>query len=142
MKTSLTLSLLVALSSLLAGCGESRAERDERKPAAEPAAAFKAGHGLRLTPFAREFNGIATAEFGGRLPVAAILRTVEGAFVYVENDGWFLRTPITMGATDGVSAEIKEGLYDGDRAVVSGVRALWLAELHVLRAGQACAHEG
>ena len=76
------------------------------------------------------------------MPAAAVLRTVEGTFVYVENAGWLLRTSVTLGATEGSRCEVKEGLYEGDRVVVEGTRALWLAELHALRAGQACAHEG
>ena len=135
---------VMALGLTVSGCGESRGQNEVAAKAspAEPAATYKAGHGLRLTALAHDFNRIALAGFAGRVPDAALLRTVEGTFVYVENDGWLLRTPVTLGEREGNSCEVKEGLYEGDRVVVGGTRALWLAELHALRAGQACAHEG
>ena len=142
MKT-LLVSFLAAVSLLaFSGCTRSSAESAAATDV-KPAALYKEGRGLLLTPLAREFNHITVAEFSGRIPATAVLRTVEGTFVYVENGEWFLRTPVTLersGATD--SFALKEGLYEGDRIVTGGVRALWLAELHSLRAGQACAHEG
>ena len=143
MKTILVLPLLLFAGLLLPGCGHSHAESNTGSaPAPEPAALYKAGHGLKLTPFAREFVGLATTEFSGRLPAAALLRTVQGDFVFVANGEWFLRTPITVSAVDGASFTVKDGLYEGDTIVTRGMRALWLAELHNLRAGQACARGG
>ena len=136
------LFLVSVLALTVSGCGESRGANRATTATAEAAATFKAGHGLRLTPLARDFNRVVTADFNGRVPAAAVLRTVEGTFLYVENAGWLLRTPVMLGANEGVSSEVKEGLYEGDRVVVEGTKALWLAELHALRAGQACAHEG
>ena len=133
--------LLSAL--LLAGCGDSPAESTAGSVRApDPAAVYKAGHGLKLSPFAREFVGLATTEFSGRLPAAALLRTVQGDFVFVANGDWFLRTPVTVSAADGAAFTVKDGLYEGDTVVTRGMRALWLAELHNLRAGQACARGG
>ena len=132
----------VLVSVHVAGCNRSAAET--QPPEATPAAVYKAGHGLQLTPLAREFVGLATADFKERLPAAALLRTVQGDFVYVENEGWFLRTPVRLGARDADAGSfvIEDGLYEGDQVVTHGVRAVWLAELHFLRAGQACAHGG
>ncbi|OHE81170.1 MAG: hypothetical protein A3G75_01010 [Verrucomicrobia bacterium RIFCSPLOWO2_12_FULL_64_8] len=131
--------LLTLAAGILPGCSRTSADTSARSEAT-PAAIFKEGHGLKLTPVAARFIGLATAEFTGRLPAGALLQTVQGSFVYVENGGWLLRTPVTPGAGDATALEIKDGLYEGDIVVTHGVRALWLAELHFLRAGQACAH--
>ena len=131
--------------TLLSGCTRSSAEPDGLPGEVEPAARYNAGRGVQLTAFAREFVGLATADFSGRVPPEAILHTVQGTFVYVENGGWFLRTPVKVGAHDGPAASslvVSDGLYEGDRIVTRGAKSLWLAELHFLRAGQACAHKG
>ncbi len=145
MKNAPLCCALVALAAaLFSGCNRGAAESSPRS-VVEPAAAYNAARGLKLTAFAAEFIQLATAEFTAvRVPAAAVLRTVQGTFVYVENGGWFLRTPVKLGASssDGASFVLADGLYEGDRIVTHGVRALWLAELHFLRAGQACAHEG
>jgi multidrug efflux pump subunit AcrA (membrane-fusion protein) len=147
MKT-LACAATVAATVLLSGCNRSAAESTPSVAAsvpAEPAAAYNAARGLKITPFAGEFIQLATDDFTGtKVPATAVLRTVQGTFVYVENGGWFLRTPVKLGAPspDGTWLTLAEGLYEGDRIVTQGVRSLWLAELHFLRAGQACAHEG
>lgn len=138
LKTFTLLFVSASAFMLAPGCNRSSAEIAKSEPAA--AAEFKVGHGLKLTPTSSEFIGLATAEFSGRLPSEARLRTVQGDFVYVANGDWLLRTPVVLGSSDGASFGVKEGLYEGDRVVVVGVRALWMAELHFLRAGQACAH--
>ena len=134
------------LGLVLAGCSRSAA-RSERpdSSAPTPAASYHPARGVSLTPFARDFVGLKTVDFtADRVPASAVLRTVQGSFVYVENGGWFLRTPVTLEAlaADGSTWTVREGLYEGDRVVTDAVRSLWLAELHFLRAGQACAHEG
>jgi hypothetical protein len=125
------------------GCTRSSAHSDEAPAASrETAATYNAARGLALNPLARDFVGIETADFAaGVVPASAVLRTIEGTFVYVENGGWFLRTRVTLGppAADGATFPVREGLYEGDRIVVRAVRSLWLAELHFLRAGQSCA---
>ncbi len=108
-------------------------------PASANAAHYKAGHGIQLSPAARAFVGIATADYATRLPTDAVLRTVKGDFVYVANGPWFLRTPVTLGAADATSFALKEGLYEGDTFVTHGVRALWLAELQATNGGVGCA---
>lgn len=148
MKTALVSLLLITSAALLSSCGKSIAADN---PAAEPtpAAVYKAGNGVQLTPIARQFAGVATAELGMHrfsdqgevvaVPRTALLRTVRGDFVYVANGPWFLRTPVTVGAMDDTHVEIKDGLYEGDTIVIRGVRALSLAEIQALNGGVGCA---
>ncbi|MGV3772128.1 MAG: hypothetical protein ACO1QB_04445 [Verrucomicrobiales bacterium] len=72
-------------------------------------------------------------------PKEALLKTAEGHFVYVENGDHFFRTKIEIGAKDGEVIEVSEGLYAGDRLVLQPVMQLWMAELHFIRGGKACA---
>jgi hypothetical protein len=134
MKPLLTL-LLAAAALLLAACADSHA-RTAALPAPPPAATFKAGHGLKLSPAALAFTGVTTAEFTGRLPASALLRTAKGDFVYTVNGDWLLRTPVTL-APDGLT--VTAGLYEGDRIATHGVRHLWLAELQATNGGVGCA---
>lgn len=133
MKSFLSL-LALAITLLANGCADSTAR--ETAPTAEPAATYKAGHGVQLSPVAAQFADLATAEFIDRLPAEALLRTARGNFVYVVNDEWMLRTPITL-AADGVT--VIGGLYEGDFIVTRGVRSLWLAELQAVNGGVGCA---
>jgi hypothetical protein len=148
MKSLLFLALVSLAACMLSGCGESHAAV-AATPEPTPAAAYKAGHGIQLTPTARQFVGLATAEVGthafaggasvAAVPSEALLRTVKGDFVFVANGEWFLRTPVVIGAADATHVEIKEGLYEGDAIVVRGVRGLSLAELQALNGGVGCA---
>lgn len=125
---------------LASGCTESRAAAGhEPATGSAPAATYKAGRGLRLSEPALAFAGVATAEFTGRLPAAALLRTARGDFVYVANDGWLLRTPVRLGAGSGGSFSVDDGLYEGDVVVVGGAQALWLAEIQAVNGGVGCA---
>jgi hypothetical protein len=72
------------------------------------------------------------------VPRSALLKTVEGWFVYAVNESFFLRTPVKVGAMNGQHAEITDGLYAGDQVVTSPVETLWMAELQLLRGGKAC----
>lgn len=144
LRPSISPPLLLLLSATLAlaatGCSRTTAEPVATTTApATIAAHYKAGHGVQLSPAARAFVGLATAEFNGRLPATAILRTVKGDFVYVANGDWFLRTPVKLGAADNASFTLKDGLYDGDTVVTQGARALWLAELQATNGGVGCA---
>jgi hypothetical protein len=148
MKTLLVLTLTSTLAFVLSGCGESHATTSNQVEP-NPAATYKAGHGVQLTETAREFVGLQTGEvaahvFAGAaeapaIPSDALLRTVRGDFVYVANGDWFLRTPVTTGAADTTHIEIKDGLYEGDTIVVKGVRGLSLAEIQALNGGVGCA---
>jgi hypothetical protein len=73
------------------------------------------------------------------IPADALLRTVRGDFVFVENGGWFLLTPVTAGAMDAARVAITDGLYEGDVVVTRGVRQLALAEIQALNGGVGCA---
>ncbi|RXK55130.1 hypothetical protein ESB00_04325 [Oleiharenicola lentus] len=134
MKSAPILVLAATLLLGATGCTESHAHDHAAEP--PPASAYKAGHGVQLSPAAAEFAGLATGEFTGRLPAGALLRTVKGDFVYVANGPWLLRTPVTL-AADGLT--VSEGLYEGDVIAVQGVRALWLAELQAINGGVGCA---
>jgi hypothetical protein len=148
MKILLLPALAAGLALALSGCGESRAGLTAA-PEPAPAATYKAGHGVRLTPLAREFLGLKTGGVGtlaraGKpgtpaVPADAVLRTIRGDFVYVANGEWFLRTPVSLGATDGTQVEITDGLYEDDTIVTAGVRALSLAEIQALNGGVGCA---
>lgn len=72
------------------------------------------------------------------VPRSALLKTVEGWFVYAINEDFFLRTPVKVGAMNNELVEITDGLYAGDQIVVSPVNSLWMAELQILRGGKAC----
>jgi len=148
MKTLLQGSVLFFAALALAGCSASRADTAD-VAAPEPAAHYKAGHGLRLSDAAREFIGLETGEAashasaGGSevltVPAGALLRTVRGDFVFVDNGGWFLLTPVVAGANDGERVEIIAGLYEGDVVVTRGVSKLALAEIQALNGGVGCA---
>lgn len=149
MKTLLLILLATASLAALTGCNRSFAESTAAAPEVAPAAHYKAGHGLQLTPTASKFIGLAIGEVGSRdigdskaapaVPTAALLRTVKGDFVYVSNGGWMLRTPVTVGVSDSAWTEIKDGLYEGDSIVINGVQALWMAELQAVNGGVGCA---
>ena len=149
MKTYLTLSTLALVALLNSGCGEGRAEAHGPAHEPKPAATYKAGHGLQLTPVAASFIDLTAADVGSRdfaeakgataIPATALVRTIKGDFVYVVNGDWFLRTPVTLGTDDSVHFAIEEGLYEGDRIVVRGARELWLAELQAVNGGVSCA---
>ncbi len=133
------LASLAAGLLLAAGCSDSHARTAAPPPAAPPAATYKAGHGIQLSAAARAFAQVATTGFDGRLPVSALLRTARGNFVFVDNGGWFLRTPVTVATDDGLTFTLKDGLYEGDIVVTHGVSALWLAELQAVNGGVGCA---
>lgn len=147
MKTLLVATFIVMVALTLGGCGDSRATVAHADPT--PAATYKAGHGVRLTEVARTFAGLVTGDVTSRdfanitgataIPAEALLRTARGDFVYVTNGDWFLRTPVTTGATDEAYVEIKDGLYEGDSIVVQGARTLALAEIQALNGGVGCA---
>ncbi len=147
----LTYVFLAAVALALAsGCHRSAASSSvAAAPEPPPAAAFKSGRGLQLSPAAAAFIGLQTADAGTRdlagakgalaIPAAARLRTAKGDFVFVANGGWFLRTAVTLGATEGEWCVVREGLYEGDTVVTHGARALWLAEIQAVNGGVGCA---
>ncbi len=143
------LPILLALATALfaTGCSDtSAATSSPTTDHAETACTYKAGHGVQLTPAAREFAGLTTAEVAPRgdawtaIPRAAVLATAHGPAVYVANGEWFLRTPVELGAPladDHV--EVTGGLYEGDQVAVGGLRVLALAEIQAVNGGVGCA---
>ncbi|HEY0943829.1 MAG TPA: hypothetical protein VGD81_01130 [Opitutaceae bacterium] len=91
----------------------------------EPAAI---GATLRLT-----LSG--SAQEAVAVPASAILRSAGGTFLYVVNGDALLRTPVTLGLSDGMYQEITDGIYEGDEVVVSAVEQLWLTELRLTKGG-------
>lgn len=150
MKTAVVFLVAITALPFLAGCGRSSA-RSAPVPAPEPvpAATFKSGRGLQLSAPAAAFIGLQSTDVVTRdvgsakgataIPVSALLRTAKGDFVQVANGGWYLRTPVKVGPTDGAWVAVLEGLYEGDTVVTHGVRALWLAEIQAVNGGVGCA---
>lgn len=90
---------------------------------------------------AKEVEGFVVlpeTEAAASVPRNALLATAEGHFVYATNGKFYVRTPIKVGAMNDDHVEVIEGLYAGDTVVTAGVKALWMAELQVLRGGKAC----
>jgi len=151
MKSLLLPLLATTLALLSSGCARSEAAHDHAGHAHEASAAtFKAGHGLQLSPVAARLVELQLGDVASRpfphgevaaIPAGALLRTVHGDFVYAANGEHLLRTPVKIGATHDGWIEITDGLYDGDRLAVAGVRALWLAELQAVNGGVGCADE-
>lgn len=147
--------LATLLAALALGCSQPRTEEGHGgghdahdHGAHDLAATYKAGFGLRLNEAAARFAGlrigeVETQQTGERavasVPRDAVLRTVRGAFVYVENGGWLLRSPVRLGAEGPGWTEVADGLYEGDRIATSGVEALWLAEIAAINGGVGCA---
>lgn len=82
--------------------------------------------GLRLTPGATAEAVVALA---GRQQAVAVpadaLRSEHGtAFVYVIADGRAQRRAVTVGATQGEHAQIRSGLAEGEKVIVTGPAAL------------------
>lgn len=145
-----TCLVLTGVTLVLGGApGCSRSGAAEAPGDAPPSAAhYKEGHGVQLGAEASAFVGLRLAEVEARsfqggdaaaVPAAALLRTVRGTFVYVENGEWLLRTPVRLGAERDSWVEVVEGLYEGDRVAVAGVDALWMAEISAVNGGVGCA---
>lgn len=73
------------------------------------------------------------------VPREALLKTVEGHFVYTVSGERLVRTAVKIGAINESFVEITDGLYSGDQVAVQPVMTLWLAEMQALRGGKACA---
>jgi hypothetical protein len=72
------------------------------------------------------------------VPAAALLRTLQGDFVYVVNGNHFIRASVKVGRMNGEHAEVLDGLYVGDQVVLHPVMTLWMTELHHVNGGDAC----
>jgi hypothetical protein len=69
------------------------------------------------------------------IPTSALLRTLEGTFVYAVNGEAYFRVAVKAGVEAGGWAEIAEGLYPGDQVVTTPVQTLWLIELRATKGG-------
>ncbi len=149
-RTARIVFALLAGSLVYSGCSRSHADGHDHAHDHTPAATYKAGHGLQLSEAGQKFLGVKTVEVGladvgqakgvAAIPHESLLRTVKGDFVFVVNGPWYLRTPVTVGAADGLMIEIKEGLYEGDKIVSKGKQDLWLAEIQAVNGGVGCVH--
>jgi hypothetical protein len=149
MKTFLLLAATTAALAFSSGCSRGSAtSAADPIPEPAPAASYKSGRGLQLSPAATAFINLQTTEVTARdfagakgmsaIPTEALLRTAKGDFVYVANGGWFLRTAVVIGATEASWLAVKDGLYEGDLVVTHGAHALWLAEIQAVNGGVAC----
>ena len=71
------------------------------------------------------------------IPLSAVVKSAEGAFAYVDNGGWTVRTEVELGAEESGMVEIVDGIYSGDLVVTSPVMTLWMTELQLLKSGRA-----
>lgn len=72
------------------------------------------------------------------IPKSALLRTVEGTYVYAVNGDAYIRTAVSAGSQTDEKIEITDGLYAGDRVVAKPVETLWLIELRATKGGGHC----
>ncbi len=69
------------------------------------------------------------------IPSSALLRTVQGTYVYAVNGDAYYRTAVTVGGSAEGKIEILDGLYAGDQVVAKPVETLWLIELRATKGG-------
>jgi len=72
------------------------------------------------------------------VPRPAVLETFSGKFVYVQNGGYLLRTPVSTGVEGAGYIEITDGLYAGDVVANKPVETLYLIELRATKGGGHC----
>lgn len=69
------------------------------------------------------------------IPKEAVLKTLEGTFVYISKDDYFLRTAVKVGNTIDGKTEVMEGVASGDAVVTKPAETLWLIELRATKGG-------
>ena len=69
------------------------------------------------------------------VPRSAVLRSVEGSFVYVVNGEAYLRTAVKTGVEAEGLVEVTDGLLAGDGVVTRPVEKLWIIELRATKGG-------
>lgn len=74
------------------------------------------------------------------IPSPALLRTVDGTFVYTVSGDAYFRTPVQVGGESNGWVEVLDGLLTGDQVVTRAVDGLWLVELRATNGGDACTH--
>ena len=71
------------------------------------------GHGFRVEAFIREWQ----ADDVLQVPLGALFRDGEDWAVFIDDEGTAKRTKITIGHTNGRTAEVRGGLGDGTRVI-------------------------
>lgn len=94
---------------------------------------------LKLGAFATVYVPNGKEETVVSIPKEALLKTVEGSFVYTLSGEHFVRTAVKVRGVDEKDVEVTDGLLAGDKIAVTPVMSLWLAELQSIRGGKACA---
>ena len=69
------------------------------------------------------------------IPSSALLRTVEGTFVYAVNGEAYSRMAVKVGSEADGMVEIADGLLPGGQVVTKPVQTLWLIELRATKGG-------
>lgn len=69
------------------------------------------------------------------IPTGALLKTVQGTFVYVKNGDYLLKTPVQQGQQLDQLTAITQGLQGGETLVVQPVENLYLIELRLSKGG-------
>ena len=98
----------------------------------DPEGRFAAGSLLRAAFTLSQSNNLTV------VPKSAVLRGVEGAFVYAVNGSYFTRTPVKVAGERDATVGISDGLYAGDVVVTKAAEALWMIELCALKGGTPC----
>lgn len=154
-----SIGVAILFVSLLAfsGCGESQPHNHHGSHAAHHGHAhaesapwhFVDGRGVLLTEAGKANLGLQTGsvrpastqshvEGTIALPFSALLQTVRGDFVYVQNGDYFFRSPVQLGRRSAEAVEVVEGLFEGDVVALAGADMLWLTELQAINGGAAC----
>lgn len=69
------------------------------------------------------------------IPSSALLKTVEGTFVYEVNDTAYYRRAVKTGSETDDKIEITDGLTAGNQVVTKPIETLWLIELRATKGG-------
>ena len=77
-------------------------------------------------------------ENGVAVPRSSLLRTGDGAFVFVMNGDHLQRTRVQTSGEENGWVQITDGLLAGDVIATNGVQGLWCIELQATKGGVAC----
>ena len=76
------------------------------------------------------------------VPLEALITTEGETFVFVEEKGSFRRADVVLGARDDRYAEVKRGLFPGDRVVTDGKQQVYTKSLMARQGGAALGGHG
>lgn len=123
------------------GSGTIIALRDDLKRIAgevEVLAELPADASIAVGTFLAATVNLGDDEVVTSVPRSALIRGIDGHFVYTVSGEHFVRTPVVVGAMKDAVAEVTDGLYSGDEVVSEPAMALWLTELAAIKGGHAC----